>query len=211
MEVVFSYLKGEWLVVSQAPATFITGVFLVGLIVYGVVRHQFSDRLATLDKRIRLKDERLNEYASKLDGASPDEAKKRMDQLEARIQEVREEFGPRKLTPKQSDAIREIARRATGRIEIMTDVACADGPRLSKQFQQAFRDAGWEVSAGFVRGPGNPLLEGLAVILADDGVPATTALEALTETGLVFATRRRNADQFRGKTDAELLITAKSV
>jgi hypothetical protein len=183
-----NYLKGEWLVISQAPVTFITGAFLVGLIVYGFVRHQFSDRLATLDERIRLKDE-----------------------LEARIQEVREEFGPRKLTPKQSDAIRDIARRTTGRIEVMADMACADGPRLSAQFQQAFRDAGWEVSGGMVGGPSNPPLEGLAITLSDDGPSASTALEALTASGLAFSTRHRSLDHFRGKTDAEILITAKAV
>jgi hypothetical protein len=87
-----AYLDREWMVISNAPFTFISGTLLVAAASYAVLRVQFEDRLRSLEARIALRDDRIAEYERKLDGNSPGVAK----------------FGPEELEPRSVRAVCEM-------------------------------------------------------------------------------------------------------
>lgn len=184
-----AYLKGEWLVISQAPVTFLTGALVIGALSYAFVRHQFSDRLASLGERLRLKDDRLKEYADKLSGASPDEARRMIASLEKRLDALE----PRSLTPEQLDRLRQTISKTVGSVQIVKDMASADATKMQAQLEAIFRQSRWEVSSGMVIGVGNPPKCGIAISAAMDdpsAEDASTILAAFDAAGIDYEHRQ---------------------
>lgn len=193
----FDYIKSEWQTISQAPGTFLIGIIITGGAMYAFVRHQLGDRISALEERIKLKDDQLCEYRDKLNGASPDEVKARIDGLEGRLQELREEFAPRSLDQNQKTAIHEKASLAAGQVTVVYDMACADGSAFATSIQQALKDAGWQVSNGMVGGPSNPPVEGLALRVPDIANltnEAQSLKDALDATGIPYAFQQGRLD-----------------
>lgn len=79
------FAKENWAVISQAPWVFVTEAALVGAIAFMFGRFFRGEKIANLESRIALKDDRISEYERKLDGASPDEAAQQFAALERRL------------------------------------------------------------------------------------------------------------------------------
>lgn len=72
-------------VIGKAWPTVI-GLIIVALVVgFAAGRFMFSERIATLKSRIEARDEKISDYDQKLEGASPDEARKRIEALELQV------------------------------------------------------------------------------------------------------------------------------
>lgn len=187
-----AYFKSEWTVLSQAPVIFGTAMVLICGIVYAVVRHQFGDRLSSLEGRLQLKDDQLDDYKNKLNNASPDEARDRIDQLEKRIGELAR-FAPRSLSQEQRNTIRHIVAKHASNVTVMYDGSAADGGLFANALIEAFRSAGWQVGTGVAVGLSNAPNSGLAVRVTDPenlSKPEQTIISALEASKLAFEVQR---------------------
>lgn len=211
MEALFKYLVGEGKVIQQAPVIFCTALILSGGLIFAYFRQHFAGRLGDLEGRLKLRDDQIADYKSKLNGASPDEARSRLDRLEARLQEIREQHAPRTLTTIQVEEIKKVVQQTPGHIRVLTHPIVADAAHLAVLFQYAFSNSGWKTSGGTVVAPHNPTdpnKTGLAVLLPKNRTPAgQAALDALTGAKIDFLI----SDSFVDDVDMEIVVSAKSV
>ncbi|HLF12796.1 MAG TPA: hypothetical protein VJA26_16450, partial [Gammaproteobacteria bacterium] len=95
------------------------------------------------------------DYRDKLAGATPDEAKRRVDALEAEIDSLRLKLQPRHLTPSQRQAILDRSRLPAGAppraVTVIHEEKCSDCAAFAGEIVAALRDAGsWTVSTEVV-------------------------------------------------------------
>ncbi|MCR4268751.1 hypothetical protein [Nitratireductor sp. ZSWI3] len=180
-----TYLAGEAKMIAQAPVTFLVLAAVLALMAYWLVRHQFADRLESLNSRITLRDDQLASYKEKLSGASPDEAKQRLDLLELQVKAL----SPRRLSTDQINRLISMVSKQPSAIEIAHDAAAGDAKAFTGDFAVAFQRAGWAVSLPMVMGIGNPPPTGIALQVNDpDNLRPVEALvrSALSDLGLEF-------------------------
>jgi hypothetical protein len=175
-----TYLGKEWSVISQAPLIFIMAAMVVCTIAYLAARWRYTGRISHLVERINLRDDRIAEYERKLGGATPDEAKARLDALEAKVSELM----PRELSKAQIEKIIEYAARpktSEARISIVVELGCSDGQRYAAQFVRAFEmTPGWRVEQGqMIGGKRPPVPSGIGVRLKNPAI-LTEAEDAVT-------------------------------
>lgn len=178
-------LQDNWAVLSTAPWAFATIVVLFGGGGLLIGRLWQSGVITNLESRIALRDDRIADYERKLDVASPDEAKQRLDALEKQIRAL----GPRTLSP---DQMKAIGRRIAGQsaiIEITHDMAAADAKALTAAFAVTFQRAGWKTIQPMVMGLGNHPPSGLALQVANPSQLRpieNTVKQALEDAGIEY-------------------------
>jgi hypothetical protein len=142
-------LLDQWQVIAGAPAIFIMAILLVAVAIWIALRWAYGTRLHNKDALIDLQVAQLNDYKDKLSGASPDQAKARIEALETQVQQL----APRSLNEVQSSSISAVAARmGAHRIYVGSDMACPDGNRFARQLGHAFQNAGWSVDYPMVGG-----------------------------------------------------------
>ena len=172
------HLRKERSQVRKAPVAFATAMALVGGLALGAAALLYSYRLDSLNERLRLKDDQLADYKTKLAGATPEEAKARLQALEDQVQRL----SPRHLTAEQQAQIARIVTPLKGRAMISADAAVSDARMYANSFASAFTSGGWIVSTPLVMGVGLPPKTGLAVRVRD--AASLTALQRLVEAAL---------------------------
>lgn len=190
--------------IGQAPVTFILLVVVIALMMYFIVRHQFSDRIESLEGRVKLRDDRIADYEAKLKGATPEQAASLIANMETRLAALE----PRQLAKDKLASLRNALAVEPSSVMLALDMAAHDSKRLHDQLQTAFADAGWTVQSASVMGIGNPPRTGLAVIAADTEAPeVTTIVAALEKAGLLYDLQRvGNAPSEHA--GVELLVTS---
>lgn len=214
----FEYLGSEWSVISGAPLTFVVSLALAGVLLWLLASWIYKNRIEDRESRISNKDgeiailqRRLEEYQSKLDGASPDEAKARLDALESRI----DALAPRRLNEDQRNAMAAILDPFRGNsVHVLTDMAAPDGRQMAQGLQAAFAAAGWNTEMPQVMGPGNPPHSGVGLIVADPNnmTPAQSAIRsALAAANLPFDVQQGWQRSMPGQPEiaAEILVTSR--
>lgn len=211
------YLAAQGQVVIGAPIPFLVCVLITALGIYWFVGKLYDARLLTVQgerdsergevSRLRA---RLEEFKDKLASNTPDEAKARLDALEAQVAA----FKPRRLSNEQRTAMTAILTRAVGAVDVTLDMACGDGRPLAGDIIWAFQNAGWEVQNPSVMGPANPPPQGLGVRIVDPANPTLRQagiLDALRDAGVHFDLQRGGIRGMPGRPepDAEILISAK--
>ena len=190
VEDIAKYLVGEWAVISGAPGAFLLAVILVAGLIWAAMKWAYSARLQNKDSLIELQTAQLGDYKQKLDGASPDQAKARIDALEAQLNKLVSDVAPRTIDGTQRNALRQAALIVgPHRIDVMHDVASSDGRKLSAQFEQVFQAAGWAVRSAAVMGPGNSPPSGIGLWVTNPkGLTQVEAavVQGLTNAGIVF-------------------------
>lgn len=193
-------LKANWSVIAQAPLAFaIWTLALIGII-WVIVAHLKSNQIEALDGRLKLRDDEISDYKRKLSGASPDEAKARIEALELAVSHLT----PKRLADDQLRTIVANARIAPGAVSVTYDMAYAAGQVMAGQLQRALAEAGWQVTGGMVGGPGFVPPEGLAISLSAEAerTPAERALlRAFEVAGLKFASTPKLANPHRDAID----------
>lgn len=149
-------LQSAWPLIKQAPWGFLSLAIL--LLISGWFAGRFTSR-----ERIEILRERLEDYQEKLRVGSPEEAKKRFDDLEERIQQL----SPRRLSEQQSASITKALRNTRAVIAIAQDVGVGDGAVFAMSLSSAFREAGWEVQRPTIMGITNPPPTGVALVVSD--------------------------------------------
>lgn len=203
----------QFVTVGNAPVPFIAAVLFSGWLIWLAVRREYATRLANADSTQALLERQLQDYKDKLSGATPDEARARLDALEARI----DAMGPRRLTAEQRQRMAVILDQHKGRaIEITSDASSADATQLARGLALAFNGSGWHTQTATALGIGNPPASGVGIIVPN---PASLAPEqhavaqALTAAGLAYDIQQGNLRQpnpfERPKPVAEILLTSR--
>jgi hypothetical protein len=134
-------LLEQWAVVTAAPIPFAIAVVVAAGLIWLAVGWSYSAVLSGKSAQIELQDRQLADYRDKLKGATPEEAKAKIDALEDK---VRNTIGDRweVLTKDESDKLVSlIAALPKRRIQVM--YVNYLGKNLAKSFADAFEKAGW--------------------------------------------------------------------
>ena len=170
-------LKSVW-------GPFLIAAVIVGVLVYKFLDHQFRNRLDSKDSLLTLKDAQLADYMAKLSGATPDEARARIDALEERVARI----SPRRLKPDQRATLVKQLTGLDASINIVSDAA-ANVSGFVKDLQEAFSAAGWQVNrGGMVVGIANPPPSGLHLAFTQENQKFGERVEqAFRTAGIGFA------------------------
>ena len=85
------YVLGEVRLIAEAPLVFGAAVFFLGAIIWAVLRWRYSAMIEHRNRIIAL-------YKARLNGATPDQAKAKIDSLEGQVFSLKNREWP-KLTP----------------------------------------------------------------------------------------------------------------
>jgi hypothetical protein len=207
---VVSTLKANWSVIAQAPWAFAVWTVVIAGVVWAVINHLKANRIEALEGRLKLRDDEISDYKRKLSGATPDEAKARIDSLEGRLNQLM----PRRVTAEQREQIRAALVSIPGNAQIGSDMACADAPAFAAGLIAAFQSAGWEISnPSFMRLSGPPM-SGLGLRVTDpanlsqkENAVASTLRGAGLSVDIQPGKSARHVHDQRPAADIELVIT----
>ncbi|MGM5020219.1 hypothetical protein [Tardiphaga sp. 367_B4_N1_1] len=136
---------------------------------YGGILTGRDGIISNKDSEIALLKGQRDDYKDKLSGATPDQAKARIDALEGRLKQI-EQTGPRSLAAEQRQALTQTARVPVGAqyaLTIVTEGGCPDCPVYASILERAFRDAGWKIGNGMLMGPPQRPVRGIALVVPD--------------------------------------------
>jgi hypothetical protein len=117
-------------------------LFLCGA-TYFAAQWRYAGSIETLEHRLKLRDDRIAEFDRKLSGASPDEAKAKIDSLEAALRSITEREWPA-LSDRASQILRD-RLQAFGPVQVILIVKDRDGRRLARSLEPVFAQIGWPV------------------------------------------------------------------
>jgi hypothetical protein len=197
VESFIKYVLGEMRVFAEAPVTFIVALLVLGGVVWWLLDWRYSGIVSNRDGTISNRDSEISllrgqrdDYKEKLSGASPEQAKAKIEALESRLAQLE----PRRTTQDQRNKLLEKLRLPSNidyLVEIARDASTPDGVQYASDFLGVFHEAGWRTSAPIVMGIGNlPLAAGLIVqvsSLANPPSEGKTVLDALKYAGIPFA------------------------
>jgi len=126
----------QWEVIARAPLPFFIALVVAGAIIWIVLAYSYRTRLSNLASEIALVTRQRDDYRDKLGGASPDEAKRKMEELEKRVKET---IGSRWEPLTKDEAARlaaAVAKLEKRRIQVM--FANQLGKALARSIADAF-------------------------------------------------------------------------
>jgi hypothetical protein len=182
-------------------------VAIVGII-YLADNWRYSATVESQEARNKLKDDEIVEYKDKLNGATPEEAKKRLDALELQVKAL----SPRWLTNEQKTRIAHTITDQKAAISIARDTAVADAAGYTHDLAEAFQEGGWHVRLPMITGIGFSPPTGIGLLVAD---PKTLSPQEEAAKRALEAAKIEFDIQFKGVSPKELvpdveLITTKS-
>ena len=184
LETIKDYILGEFKVIAGAPASFVLAGLGVGALVWIGLSWAKNSIIDNLNGQIQLQDRQIADYKEKLNGATPSEAKARIDSLEARLCRIE----PRRLSAEQRNIIASFVTVPSGVnyvISAQSDMACRDCRQYLENFQDILRNAHWNIEQISLSNATAASPKGIAILTPDTGHPLPEA-SALT-TALVAA------------------------
>ncbi|MFK4486903.1 hypothetical protein [Bradyrhizobium sp. USDA 336] len=185
--------------VRAAPAPHVVAFLAMALLVYFAVDWRYSGIVANRDATIASRDAELalargqrDAYKDKLNGASPDEAKNRIEDLQRQVTALAKHIDPRSIKADQERILAAALKITDGTkppIGIAADVACTDCSIYGNDIARIFNDAGWGVTVGIIMGNPTPSIVGLNVGVADPGTLSpieAKVINALKSAGVPF-------------------------
>jgi len=166
-------LTAGWPMIRANLATFFVILMLMLGAVWIVLNWSYGTIIASKNGQIELQDRQLADYKDKLHGATPDQAKAKIEALE---QTVRMTVGSRWAVLSRDEIatlagkLKEIEK---SRASIMYENAL--GKELAQNIFEAFKAAGW---TGATIGPGSGLGDGIVVGWSSRAVAVKAALES---------------------------------
>jgi hypothetical protein len=186
-------LTAGWpMIMANLPTFFVLAALITGVVWwlmdwrYGGVIAGRDGAIANRDSEIALLKGQRDDYKDKLKGATPDQAKARIDALEARFASLE----PRRLTTSQRAGLIARLTSRMGDVPAITIVSETSGDSLqfAADFASVFRASGtWNVSEGSFMGLGSRPMSGVAVRITDPpSRAATVVMNALRSEGIGF-------------------------
>lgn len=211
-------ISGWPMIRANLPTFFVILVLMIGT-VWFILNYLYGERIANRDGIISNKDSEItllksqrDDYKEKLGGATPEQAKARIDALESRI----ERFEPRRLTEAQIEDLVKRLRNGTSSIRITADLQCADCGNYKGDLARVFRDAtGWKVVEAAVMGPNNRPAIGLGLRIPEPNNPSPDQqriMDAFRANNIRFEIQQLSVPSRTGANDVwtimELLVVA---
>jgi len=156
MDQFFKYVLGEMRVIRGAPIAFSTALLVLLSVAWTAVNWRFSGIIENKDGIIALYRERLN-------GASPDQAKAKIEELEAQVSSLRNREWP-PLTATASATFKAALKGAEPH-QVFLFAEDRDGIFLIRSLIQALNEAGWSAKRDSSL---NGVPDGLTVWPADE-------------------------------------------
>ena len=197
----------EWPIIKQVWLTMLVVSAGLGVLMFFAFNWRYGGRIESLNERLANRDERIADYERKLSGASPDEAKARLEALEASIHELR----GRHLTDEQIQIMLAALSGHTGSIFASYQSSSVDGLSFSAAIRSVFESAGWKVALVQQISDAGWAQEGLEIRIPGDDplTPRDVAVtSAFDRAGLLVRVTRRSAP--RPGYDVELLVSART-
>ena len=188
-------LKRQAQAIGSAPIALAVLVVLVTAIVWGIMHWAYGGILTSKDAHIASLERRVADYRDSVSGASPEDARRRIDALETQLHALQLQLTPRRLNPAQRQAISDHSRRPAGspsrNITVTVDEACGDCAAFAAEITEALRVAdNWTVDVRTVSYADERLRSGLGIRVAEPTRPSPEAVvlqQALTSAGVSFS------------------------
>ncbi|MGB6315633.1 MAG: hypothetical protein WBG13_24215 [Pseudolabrys sp.] len=172
------YVLGELRLISEAPFVFGAAVLLLGAIIWAALRWRYSSIIDHRDRTIAL-------YKARLDGASPDQAKAKMDSLEGQVVSLKNREWPKLAPAAVTDFENVLASQGSHVVSVLPQDR--DSVFLARDLVDAFTRIGWEAKRDASL---NEIPDGLSVWPEDDVARAIS--NALTMATGVMVTLRKD-------------------
>jgi hypothetical protein len=159
-------LRENWEVIARAPLAFAIWTAALAALCWAVLSHLKSNQIGDLESRLNLRDDEIAEYKRKLDGASPDEAKARIDALEQRVEDGFKALAPRDLSKEQKQKmIAALDRQRGHHVTVVQEAGVSDARLLSRKIADVFLAARWTTSTLTMLGFDDPPPGGIALMV----------------------------------------------
>ena len=189
MSDIIERIKQEWGVISAAPWSAAIIATVTGGCIWFFVNQINAGTLSAKDATIETLKTENQSYKDKLNGASPDEARAQINDLENRLAKIE----PRRLREDERRAIaRFVVIPAAGKqflISIESDMSCPDCAQYAADFLAITDNAHWSSIAPKVMGVTRASPKGIAILTPDPGSPLPEAeafVRGLTEAKIPF-------------------------
>jgi hypothetical protein len=150
------YVLGEVRLIAEAPLVFGAAVLLLGVIIWAALRWRYSSIIERRNHIIAL-------YKARLNGATPDQAKAKIDSLEGQVVSLKNREWP-KLTPAAvTDFERVLASQGSYVVSVLPQDR--DSVFLARDLVDAFKRIGWKAKRDMSM---NEVPDGLSVWPQDD-------------------------------------------
>jgi hypothetical protein len=201
----------QFAAVWATPAPFVVALLIAAGLIWLILDWRYRAIMANRDSEISLIKGQRDDYKEKLGGATPDQAKARVDALEMRLAMIE----PRRLSREQKTQMLADLQSAPSFISINADMACADCAVFAADFQEVAERASWKVDMARVMADALASPKGLVVITIDAKRPSSAAaalVAALRRLNISHDVESRAMQSFPGQEtpDAELLITTRA-
>jgi hypothetical protein len=207
-------LRQEASALASAPAL-VAAALLVGIALVWLVLHwTYGKILSDKDNHIMLLERSVADYRDAVDGATPEDARQRIEALRKEAASLRLRLQPRRLTPAQRQAIVDQSRLPGGAqpraITVAHEEPCGDCAALAADFAVALgAERTWTVITRTVTDVAERPRTGLAIRVSDPLRPPPDAVvlrQALRSAGLNFLTVGNGAGP-----EVQLLITERAL
>lgn len=169
----------QFALISAAPIPFLLVTIATIGIVWFVVNWSYSAVLSSKNSQIELLERQVADYKDKLSGATPYEAKAKINSLEARLSRIE----PRHLSTDQRNIIASLVTVTYGInyvISAQSDMTCADCGQYLSEFQDILHKARWDTVTTRVSGASAASPKGIAIITPDTNNPLPEASALIT-------------------------------
>ena len=163
--------------IAEAPVVFGAAVLLLGVIIWAALRWRYSDIIEHRNHIIAL-------YKARLDGATPDQAKAKMDSLEGQVLSLKNREWPKLMPAAVTDFESVLASQGSHVVSVLPQDK--DSIFLARDLVDAFKRIGWKAKCDKSM---NDIPDGLSVWPEDD--VARAICNALTmATGMLVTLRK---------------------
>jgi len=156
LEQFVQYVLGELRLIAVAPLIFGAAVFFLGAIIWAVLRWRYSTMIAQRNRIIAL-------YKARLDGATPDQAKAKMDSLEGQVRSLKNREWPKLAPTAVTDFEKVLAPQGPHVVSVL--LQDRDSVFLARDLVDAFKRIGWKAKRDTSM---NDIPDGLTVCPEDD-------------------------------------------
>lgn len=164
MQDIIDIFVKEWPTLQHALVSVITIALLCLGTGWSLGRFMYGQRIEDMASSLKLSDRQIADYKDKLNGATPDEIKGRIQMLEGELNRLR----PPSLTAVQVEAARNaIAKYVPAGVKFATDIAGIDNSRIPVQLKAILSEAKWPVIDGIAFTVEDPAPSGIFLTLSE--------------------------------------------
>lgn len=185
----FEKIVSQFAAVAATPVPFTVAALVAAGIAWWMIDWRYSTLLANRDSEISLLKGQRDDYKEKLNGATPDQAKARIEKLEAKLAEIE----PRRISQQQRATLIPRLKRAAAEkppIVVVASEGAGDNVQLAADLASVFRAAGgWNVHETSVIAISNRPASGILVNVRDKkqmSPEATSVVQALRDAQIEF-------------------------